>query len=151
MMNMNNIVMAPMYTIINIKHIKCFSITSSMAPMFPIITNTHMIECIGLVDIMTRTKLTNTINKKKRLYHWLIDSYSHSNPPLIHSYHNPIISSVINMRITIWGYNPKFLDWGDQGNSKTISRSNIKKSIPIKKNLMEKGLLGLWKGVNPHS
>ena len=39
----------------------------------------------------------------------------------------------------------------DQGNKNIISKSNIRNRIPIKKNLIEKGLFGLWKELKPHS
>ncbi len=39
----------------------------------------------------------------------------------------------------------------DQGNRKDISRSNTKNKIAIRKNLIEKGSPGLWKGSKPHS
>lgn len=38
-----------------------------------------------------------------------------------------------------------------QGKSKAISKSKTKNKMPIKKNRMENGSPGVWKGSNPHS
>ena len=43
------------------------------------------------------------------------------------------------------------LEEQDHGNKYDISRSNTKNKIAIKKNLIEKGFPGEWKGSNPHS
>jgi len=77
--------------------------------------------------------------------------YSQSKPPFIHSYHRPIINKMMNMKMVIWAWIFNLLVDIDHGNSNTISKSNIKNNIPTRKNLIEKGLLGLWNGVNPHS
>ena len=54
--------------------------------------------------------------------------------------------------ITIhWPFKVIKLDEQDQGNKYDISRSNTRNNMAIKKNLIEKGLPGEWKGSKPHS
>lgn len=69
-------------------------------------------------------------------------SYSHSNPPLIHSYQSPdtkiIKKSITNLDPNKSTYRKLY----DQGNSKTISKSKTRNRIAITKNLTEKGFPG---------
>ena len=77
--------------------------------------------------------------------------YSQSKPPLNHSYTRPNASTTKNNTITSCPFKSIRLDAVAHGNKNVISKSNTKKRIAIKKNLIEKGSPGAWKGSNPHS
>ena len=58
---------------------------------------------------------------------------------------------MINAVTIPWENRGRTINVVDQGNSRTISRSNIKNITATRKNLIEKGAEGELNGVKPHS
>jgi len=62
-----------------------------------------------------------------------------------------MVKIIKNKYITQMPNNEIWFNTTHQGKRKEISKSKIRKSIPTKKNLTEKGTLDDPKGSNPHS